>query len=94
MRLEGTIGVATEPRVEKPCRAIAMPNNPLFPLLCIREDPHVLEAAPGTVSVLYPRALNLRGSAAAIGPSELSLGHEKNSCPRGYLLEVEQADPL
>ena len=52
-----------------------MPNGPLLPLLRIREDFHVLEAAPAAVSVLNPRALYLRSSAVTYGPPELRLGH-------------------
>ena len=48
-----------------------MPNNPLRPLLCLREDLHVLEAAPATVSVLNPKALYLRSSAVRIECSAL-----------------------
>ena len=94
MRLKRAAGVTAQPLVEKPCRVTAMPNNPLLPLLCIREDLHVLEAAPAPVSVLNPRALNLRGLVVTTGPSELSLGHGESSCSRDNLREVQQADTL
>ena len=74
-RLGRAIGFATEPRVEKPCRTVVVPNDPLLPLLRVRGDLHVLEAAPAAVSVLSPRALYLRSSAVTYGPPELRLGH-------------------
>ena len=65
MSLEGAVGVAAELWVKKPWGAVVVPNDPLLPLLSVREDLHVLEAGPTAVSVLQPRAVYFRGFAAS-----------------------------
>lgn len=71
------------------------PDDPLLPLLPVREDLHVLiKAAPATVSVLNPWALYLRRFAVAYGPPEFRLSHGQGSCPRDDTPEVKHSDLL
>ena len=92
MRVERTIGVAAQPRVAGPGRSV--PADTVLPVWRVREDLHVLEAAPHPLTIVHQWALDLRRLVVANCPPELSLRDGESPCSRDKLRKARQVDSL